>query len=44
MENQHNNLIQAFNGTTNELLQMLSSLTDEQLNGVLIPGKWTPDQ
>jgi hypothetical protein len=44
MESQHNNLIQTFNGTTNELLQLLSSLTEEQLNGVLIPGKWTPGQ
>jgi len=44
MENPHNNLIQVFNETTNELLQLLGSLTEEQLNGVLIPGKWTPGQ
>jgi hypothetical protein len=44
MENLHNNLIQVFNETTNELLQLLGLLTEEQLNGVLIPGKWTPGQ
>lgn len=44
MENQHNNLIEAFDGITGELFQLLSPLTEEQLNRVLIPGKWTPGQ
>lgn len=44
MKNQYKQLIQAFNGATSELLQLLSSLTEEQLNRVLIPGKWTPGQ
>lgn len=44
MKNQYNHLIQAFNGATSELLQLLNSLTEEQLNRVLIPGKWTPGQ
>lgn len=44
MKNQYNELIQAFDGITDELLQLLHSLTEEQLNSVLIPGKWTAGQ
>lgn len=44
MKNQYNDLIQAFDEITGELLQLLHSLTEEQLNSILIPGKWTAGQ
>src|SRR3954467_8838378 len=40
----HNELLAAFTDTTDELMQLLSPLSEEQLNTVPFEGSWTPGQ
>jgi len=44
MEHFYDQAIAAFEQATDELLRLLSPLTEEQLNQVLVSGKWTPGQ
>jgi len=44
MKNQYQNLQELFEHTMQELQGLLGSLSEEQLNQVYIPGKWTPGQ
>ncbi|MEH6304692.1 DinB family protein [Olivibacter sp. CPCC 100613] len=44
MEDKHQELKNLFEQVMEELLELLNSLTEEQLNQTFVAGKWTPGQ
>lgn len=44
METNHQHLAALFEKVTEELIQLLNSLNEHQLNHPFVPGKWTPAQ